>query len=84
MRTKRSVQYTARETQKVWLIRQRWTPTRIECEQCAEQVQMLTPEEAAAFSRTDLETINSLMQLGRVHSKETAEGLFLICLNSLL
>jgi hypothetical protein len=45
---------------------------------------MLTPEEAASFSRTDLESINSRMKLGEFHGKEMAEGLFLICINSLL
>jgi hypothetical protein len=84
VRTKREAQVTARETQKVWLIRQRWDPQRERCEQCDRQAQMFTPEEAASFSRTDLETINSRMKLGEFHGKETAEGLFLICINSLL
>jgi hypothetical protein len=84
VRTKREAQVTARETQRVWLIRQRWTPLREQCERCEQQVQMLTPEEASSFYRTDLETINSRVRLGEFHGRETAEGLFLICLNSLL
>ncbi|HUQ31837.1 MAG TPA: hypothetical protein VM095_06945 [Pyrinomonadaceae bacterium] len=84
MRTKREAQVTTRETQKVWLIRQRWNPLRERCEQCNRQAQMLTPEEAASFSGTDLESINSRMKLGEFHGKEMSEGLFLICINSLL
>jgi hypothetical protein len=68
----------------VWLIRQRWNPLRELCAQCGQQAQMLTTEEAASFSRTDLETINSRLKLGEFHGKETAEGLFLICINSLV
>lgn len=45
---------------------------------------MLTPEEAAAFARTDVESINSRVRLGTLHANETAEGPPLICLNSLL
>jgi hypothetical protein len=45
---------------------------------------MLTPQEAAAFSRSDLETVDSLLKLGKLHGMVTAEGLLLVCLNSLL
>jgi hypothetical protein len=68
----------------VWLVRQRWSPARAHCAQCIAQGQMLTLTEAAAFTRTDLPTINARLELGQLHGHETAEGLALVCLNSLL
>jgi hypothetical protein len=81
---KRAAQVTARDTQRVWLIRQRWSPVRACCAQCNGQGQLLTPAEAAAFARTDVPTINALMESGQLHWQETAEGARLICLKSLL
>lgn len=84
VRTTRASAVTARDTQKRLLIRQGWAPARTWCEQCGREVQTLTPEEAAAFKRTDLQTIDALMQRNALHRKESAEGMPLVCLNSLL
>jgi hypothetical protein len=84
MRTMRAAQVTARDTQKVWLIRQRSSPARSWCERCDDRVQTLTTGEAAALARTDPETIDSLVKLGKLHSNIGAGGPGLICLNSLL
>lgn len=79
----RAAQITARDNHRVWFIRQRWTPARVRCERCAEEVQMLTPEEAAAFARTEVETVLARLEFGELHRAETAEGLPLVCLTSL-
>lgn len=79
----RAAQITARDNQRVWFIRQRWTPARARCERCAEQVQTLTPDEAAAFARTEVETVLARLEFGELHRAETGEGPPLVCLNSL-
>ena len=84
LRTGRAAQVTSRDTQRVWLIRQRWSPARSWCGRCGESVQTLTTDEAAALSRADAETVRALVELGRLHSTEGAGGLAFICLNSLL
>lgn len=84
MRVQRAAQVTTRDTQRLRLIRQRWSPARLPCELCDTQTQMLTPEEAAAFARTDVQEINSRIEHGSLHGQETAEGFRLICLNALL
>ena len=80
---RRAAQVTARETQRVWLIRQRWHPGGLRCEQCATPVQTCTPTEAAAIIHTDAQTINSLIERGQLHWQATADGACFICLNSL-
>ena len=80
----RAAQITARDNHRVWFIRQRWTPARTRCERCAGQVQVLTPEEAAAFARTEVEAVLARLELGELHRAETAEGEILVCLTSLI
>lgn len=84
MRTTRAAQVTNRDTQRVRLIRERWSPAHLRCELCDGHTQTLTPEEAARFARTDLPTIISLAELGTLHRTEAEDGHPLICLNSLL
>jgi hypothetical protein len=79
----RAAQITARDNHRVWFIRQRWTPARVRCERCADEVQTLTPEEAAAFARTEVAAVLARLEFGEIHRAETAEGSPLICLNSL-
>ena len=84
MRMTRTAQTTARETQKILLIRRGWNPERVWCEPCGGQAQMLTPEEAAAFKRTEVQSINALIESSELHWTESANGLPLVCLNSLI
>lgn len=72
------------EMQKTLLIRRGWNPTRVWCEPCGGHVQVLTPEEAAAFKRTEVEAIDALIEGRELHWTESADGLPLVCLNSLL
>lgn len=53
------------------------------CAQCGAQVRMATPNEAALLSGLSTRTIYALVEVGRIHFTESAEGLLLICLSSL-
>jgi excisionase family DNA binding protein len=54
------------------------------CGQCAAEVRMCTPEEAATLARVSTRTIYRWVEAGKVHFTETVGGPLLICLNSLL
>jgi len=53
------------------------------CAACGAQSEMVPVDEAAILRRVDSRTIFRLVEAERVHSSETANGLLLICLNSL-
>jgi hypothetical protein len=53
------------------------------CVQCGEEVRMITPEEAASMNHVSTRTIFALIEAGKVHFTETAEGLVLVCTTSL-
>lgn len=53
------------------------------CAVCDAEVQMVPVDEAAILQRVDSRTIFRLVEAKQVHSSETANGLLLICLNSL-
>lgn len=80
----RAAQITARDNQRVWLIRQRWTPARTRCEHCADEVQTLTPAEAAAFAGTEVTAVLSRLEFGELHRAGAENGPSLVCLNSLI
>lgn len=84
MRTNRTAPTTAGVRSRVWLVRDGAGAAPALCPRCGRPAQMLTPQEAAAFSHSDLQTVDSLLKLGRLHGNLTAEGLALVCLNSLL
>ena len=52
------------------------------CEQCAAQVQMLMPEEAAAFVQTTARDIFRRIEAGQVHFLEISSGGLLVCRRS--
>ena len=56
---------------------------RQQCDCCAEHVDMITTDHAAIVARVTSRTIFKWAESGMVHSAETAEGLLLICPNSL-
>jgi len=84
MRTNRTAPATAGARSRVWLVRDGAGAAPLPCARCGRPAQMLTPQEAAAFSRSDLQTVDSLLRLGKLHGNTSAEGLTLVCLNSLL
>jgi hypothetical protein len=49
------------------------------CEECASEVTLLAPEEAAFVSRLNVRAIYRLVETGLIHFKETADGLLLVC-----
>jgi hypothetical protein len=70
------------ETHKVFVVYRRgslqgW------CVECAELVEMLRPEDAAAFLRISLRTVFRRVEAEKLHFLETTDGLLFICRNSL-
>lgn len=53
------------------------------CAPCGAQAEMLSVDQAAILQRVDSRTIFRWVEAERVHSSESANGLLLICLNSL-
>ena len=53
------------------------------CAQCEERVQMITPDEAVAVAGRSAREIYRWVEAGRVHFRETPQGLLSICLRSL-
>ena len=54
------------------------------CEQCAREVQMFTPGQAALVSGLSSREVYRRVEAGEVHFTETVEGLLLVCLDSLV
>jgi len=53
------------------------------CASCGAQVEMVTVDEAAILRRVNSRTMFSWVEARQVHSSENANGLLLICVNSL-
>lgn len=53
------------------------------CKCCGKEVQMITVFEAAKLAMVSTFTIYSNVKDGEVHGWKTAEGILLVCLNSL-
>jgi hypothetical protein len=53
------------------------------CEACRAGVQMITVFEAAKLAAVSTYTIHSIVDDGQVHRWTTAEGILVVCLNSL-
>jgi hypothetical protein len=53
------------------------------CAACDAQVEMVPVDEAAILRHVNSRTIFHWVESAQVHSSETANGLLLICLNSL-
>ena len=72
------------EKQRVLLIRQRHASAIAWCAGCRERVRMVPPDEAARMAGVSPRTIYRRVEAERVHFAETAEGLLLVCMKSLL
>jgi hypothetical protein len=73
------------ETKEIWIIRRNEaTGIVVWCEDCEAEVQCLSLAETAGFKGLRQSEIFRLVKAGDVHIRETADGLLLICLNSLL
>jgi hypothetical protein len=84
MRLNRTAPATTGFKRRVWLVRDGAGAAPAVCASCERPAQMLTQQEAAAFSGSDAQTVASLLKLGKLHGNLSAEGLTLVCLNSLL
>lgn len=67
----------------IWLPPTNQGPRRARCSDCGAEALMLTPQEAAAIGQVSVRQINRSIEAGEVHFLETAEGLLLVCMNSL-
>jgi len=71
------------ETDRVFVMSRRRISVLTWCVACGARVTMITPDEAALSARTSSRTIYRWMEAERVHFTETADGLLLVCTNSL-
>ena len=83
MKTKRRTEISF-ETGRVFVIHGRRGSALNLCAECAGQVKMVTPDEAAILARVGSRTIYDWIETKKLHFAETPEGLVLICLKSLL
>ena len=54
------------------------------CEECGEQAQMVSVDDAASIASLTARAVYRRVEAGKVHFSETTDGLLLVCLNSLL
>lgn len=80
--TKRRIEITVEKRRLVVLSRRNHS-INVWCETCGQQVQMVTPDEAAQLCRVSTRTIYRRVETGRLHFTETEKGASLICLQSL-
>lgn len=68
------------ETHEIFIVRRGGGPSvRMWCGQCAAEVEMLKPEEAAGIANVSTRTIYAWVEAGRVDHTETPEGNVLVC-----
>ena len=80
---KRRIEVTL-ESQRVILTRRRAVTVRAYCAACCGQVEMITPGEAAARAGVPASLIYRWLEAEQLHFMERADGVPLICSNSLL
>jgi hypothetical protein len=71
------------ELDEVFVIRRRQTISFAWCRECAAQVQMLTPDQAATLAGFSSRFIYRCIEAGSLHFSETSHGHLLICQGSL-
>ena len=72
------------ETHQLTVVRSANRAVRVRCEECARQVSMVPPEEAAMLARVTPRTIYRWVEEGRLHFLETQPGQLTVCVESLL
>ena len=70
------------ELDEVFVIRRRQAMA-LWCAECGDQVQMLTPDQAATIAGLSSRLIYRWVEAGRIHFNETGEGRLLICQRSM-
>jgi excisionase family DNA binding protein len=71
------------ETERTLVVGSGGQPTKEFCSGCVAEVEMLTPEQAAAIVKIPPRTVYRWIEAGLLHFIEDAEGIVLICRNSL-
>jgi hypothetical protein len=71
------------ETDRLLVIRRRQRFALAWCAECAAEVRLATAEEAAVMVGLSLRDLCRRVEEGRLHFRETADGLLWICVNSL-
>jgi len=72
------------ETERLLVIRRRYQAVEEWCDDCQKIALMIRPDQAAAVTGRTLRAIFTDIESGRLHFRESPDGLLLICLNSLL
>ena len=72
------------ETDRVFVISKRKTPPQGWCLDCPQPTRMVTPDEVVKGTGLTSRAVFQAIEAGTVHFSESADGLALICLNSLL
>ena len=80
---KRKIQFTV-ETHQLLVVRRAKGSIQGWCSECANDVPLIRPEEAAVLAGVSPRTIYRRVEAGLVHFAESPEGWLLICLGSLL
>jgi hypothetical protein len=81
---KKKVTIITSETHEVLVVRQLpRSPIHAWCSGCSAEAEMITPADGALVSGVSARTIYRWVEAGSVHFAETAEGLLLICQQSL-
>ena len=77
---KRKTTIITSETHEVLIIERSLAPALpMWCPVCAEELEMLKPEQAAAVANVNTRTIYAWVESGRIHHLETAGGELMIC-----
>lgn len=81
---KKKVTIITNETHEILLVRQlAGPPIRAWCSGCSADAEMITPADAGLVNGVSARTIYRWVEEGTVHFAETADGLLLICQQSL-
>ena len=72
------------ETERLLIIRRRYQAVEELCDGCGKMALMIRPDQAAAVSGKTLRAIFTEIEIGRLHFRESHDGLVLVCLTSLL
>ncbi|HEU4389720.1 MAG TPA: hypothetical protein VFV34_18085 [Blastocatellia bacterium] len=82
MRTRKRTEITI-ETDRLVVVRRRETSVRAWCSSCGARVRMIDVGEAAEVAHVGPRTIYKWIEANRVHFTESAQGIVLVCLNSI-
>lgn len=72
------------ETERLLVIRRRYRAVEEWCDGCGKIAVMIRPDQAAAVSGRTLRSLFQDLETGRLHFRESPDGLVLVCLNTLL